>query len=1424
MHGSELKMKAGRRVISLLICFSILAGFLASTVANVSAASTSTEFYSDYNTVVNIYNYGGCTGMQGMAVDDTYIYSVKINSSTETSAFIARTHKDTGSTVYLTDSSSGSEFFTYLSHANDLGVAEIAGLTTLFVTPSLSGSESLIRYVVEGTTITKVGNYTAVYNGTEIPLSSAQVISSNDTEIKLICKRGKYLYTGTIGTHDTSGTLTLTHLCTLDVANVMINGVNYDLSDYLHQGFGYIDNQIFVPLTDSVDMSISVIAVYDIEGVSGTIRNDPTLSFRIDSATYANKFEIESCGICPSDGKLYFNTNRATTSSDANYDALHYIAGYVYDPTHGDSAEPGNYRWELSNDILTSVTTDGAVYNGAVTHGGSITDGVFTDSRHYLKQSINLMHDSPWIVEWKSEGAWTTGSLLFSSSDISKYEGNQYFFRRKNSTLLAFGEYTDGTFHNYGLNLSTYGIDGTAEHTYRLVNRIADDGSNMVYLFVDGVELGPMNNYHIGGTSQGTTSDWISGKDFSFSYMGTDQHPVSECSIDYIQVWGNGVADQRDGANIFRWETQNDQMTSIAQPGFTDNAANVLWGSCTDGVYSGSQMNLDQKVVLLHDRPWSVQWQSEGAWTGGALLLASAKHSKTYHAPFLFRNSNSLIAIGYHDGSQFNNYGLKLTDHSIDASASHVYRLTNRIADDGSNMVYLYVDGIEVGAMNQYFVGGTAQNTTSDWICGKDFTFTYFGTYQHDITDASIGHIQIWEDCEPSVDSPDNFRWETNNDTLTSITTDGYTENIAHIRSGSITDGVYSGTYAVLGQTVILRHDRQWYISWQSEGDWKDAQNGTLLLSSAPNANTANTVYLYRRGGSDIIALGHRYNSKHHNYGLKLSDYGIDGTVSHTYSLMNRIADDGSNMVYLYVDGEEVGPMNRYYISGTDQGTTDNWISGKDLVFSYLGTENFTIGGCSLDYIQISEGELPTGTVEFRDWDGTVISSAVYSYGDEVTVPADPSRAADNTYRYTFAGWDQEIVTCSGDAVYTATYTGTYIDYTVTFQDWDGTVLSSGTYHYGDTVTAPEDPVRTEDDANTYTFAGWDKTVIACDGDAVYTATYTTTAKLNPTIKPLYPTLLLKDEVHLLIYFSAVDLDGVALSDMGLITWSSPQTDGTVETAETIIPQASYDSTTGYYSVRSGGITAKKLGDTLYFKIYAKLADGSYLYTGLLSYSPKTYAYNSLKSATSTTEEKALVVAMLNYGAAAQTYFNYKPYSLMNSDLTEEQMALVEDYRSDMVTTVEKADSAKQGQFIANGGFSSRVPSVSVTSAFSINYRFAPANAVAGEMTFYYWDQAAYDSNSVLTPENATGVSVMELDSGYYCAAVTGIAAKGIDQAIYVAGVYTAEDGTVYSTGVLEYSLGSYCARMASGTDESLQPVAKAIAVYGYYAKAFFSN
>ena len=180
-----------------------------------------------------------------------------------------------------------------------------------------------------------------------------------------------------------------------------------------------------------------------------------------------------------------------------------------------------------------------------------------------------------------------------------------------------------------------------------------------------------------------------------------------------------------------------------------------------------------------------------------------------------------------------------------------------------------------------------------------------------------------------------------------------------------------------------------------------------------------------------------------------------------------------------------------------------NPIKPADNVYSYMfaGWDK-TIQTCNgnAEYKATYSQSYIDYTVEFKDVDGTTLSTKTYHYGDEIVVPNNPTKAADNTYVYLFKAWDKEVVNCKGDAVYTATYNQTYIDYTVIFKNYDGTVLSEETYHYGDAVVEPTAPTKTSNETYTYTFNGWDKEVVNCNGNETYTATYTE-EYVNYTVK-----------------------------------------------------------------------------------------------------------------------------------------------------------------------------------------------------------------------------------------------------------------------------------------------------------------------------------
>ena len=130
------------------------------------------------------------------------------------------------------------------------------------------------------------------------------------------------------------------------------------------------------------------------------------------------------------------------------------------------------------------------------------------------------------------------------------------------------------------------------------------------------------------------------------------------------------------------------------------------------------------------------------------------------------------------------------------------------------------------------------------------------------------------------------------------------------------------------------------------------------------------------------------------------------------------------------------------------------------------------------DLVVTAQYEINTYTVTFKDWDGTVLKTQEVQHGGDAEAPADPTRTG-----YTFTGWDKEFTNITADLVVTAQYE--INTYTVTFKDWDGTVLKTQEVQYGGDAEAPADPTRTG-----YTFTGWDKAFTNVTADLVVTAQY----------------------------------------------------------------------------------------------------------------------------------------------------------------------------------------------------------------------------------------------------------------------------------------------------------------------------------------------
>ena len=117
-------------------------------------------------------------------------------------------------------------------------------------------------------------------------------------------------------------------------------------------------------------------------------------------------------------------------------------------------------------------------------------------------------------------------------------------------------------------------------------------------------------------------------------------------------------------------------------------------------------------------------------------------------------------------------------------------------------------------------------------------------------------------------------------------------------------------------------------------------------------------------------------------------------------------------------------------------------------------------------------------TVIFVDYDGSVLKTETVAGGNSATAPANPTRVG-----YQFTGWDKSFTNITSDLTITAQYA--ILTFTVTFKDWDGSILKTQTVNYGGAALAPTGMNR-----EGYTFTGWDIVFYNVTSDLIVNAIY----------------------------------------------------------------------------------------------------------------------------------------------------------------------------------------------------------------------------------------------------------------------------------------------------------------------------------------------
>lgn len=363
--------------------------------------------------------------------------------------------------------------------------------------------------------------------------------------------------------------------------------------------------------------------------------------------------------------------------------------------------------------------------------------------------------------------------------------------------------------------------------------------------------------------------------------------------------------------------------------------------------------------------------------------------------------------------------------------------------ENGATIVYTHKDGAE------FIVKGDASYVPVFRMVPREYKVTYNYTGDNKTSESTFIEGYHWEDAPRMPEIKDNYTdggfryyligWTVGNDTtvkqLDDIAINGdmtltavygnreaakYTINFYGKAEDGVTDVLLNGENNIYehSSTVIAPEVPQTI-------DTEDS-----LYTFAGWSPAVNTI---ASGDADYYAT---YTKKDY---ADIHFYNYDGTL--LYEL-----DGKENSLFV---GEPIPAFDREDpVKTEDVIGTYNFTGWADSQGNPVvpGTDKFT------GDTYLSAQFKPTYkeyTVKFVNEKNTV-SEAKYKYGEEIVIPANPTKEADEEYIYDFRFWSPEVSeVCYGDATYTATYMRTPQNYTVTWLNDAKKFHSESNYRYG---------------------------------------------------------------------------------------------------------------------------------------------------------------------------------------------------------------------------------------------------------------------------------------------------------------------------------------------------------------------------------------
>lgn len=249
---------------------------------------------------------------------------------------------------------------------------------------------------------------------------------------------------------------------------------------------------------------------------------------------------------------------------------------------------------------------------------------------------------------------------------------------------------------------------------------------------------------------------------------------------------------------------------------------------------------------------------------------------------------------------------------------------------------------------------------------------------------------------------------------------------------------------------------------------------------------------------------------------------------------------------------------------------------------------------------------------------------------------------------------------------------------------------------------------------------------------------------------------------------------------------------------------ANYTEQGDYYVFPYRDIAPQTMNDNVTAVLYA--TNNGIIYNSKpIDYSVSTYAYAMLEKCNSNQHARLrmLLVDLLNYGATAQIYQNYKVDNLVNAELTDEQKSWASTQQLNLTNIADKACDV-----IENPLVEWKSVGLQLNDSVAVRYKFSAQNIdniklkiICGKSEWIYTNENFIDNGD-----------------GTYTFLFNGLNADKMQKEIYI----TAMNGDAVVSNTMRYSVESYAKQIQDlMPDSKLRKLTDALMRYGISASNY---